>query len=91
MKAELFSKYRVLQEAEVRSRVNAYMEKYEKQLLIESETMILIGRQMILPAAHQHQTRLAEAIHATQAAGVDCDDQKAALQSFVDACAKTAA
>jgi glutamine synthetase len=81
---KLFSDYKVLQPEEVKSRVNASLEKYAKQLLIESETMVLIGRQMILPAALKHQTILANAVGATEAAGVDCGAQKEMLTKFVD-------
>lgn len=80
----LFEKYKVLNHAELESRVHIYLEKYVKQLLIESEAMVLIGRQMILPAAWQHQTRLAQAVSATESAGVACKDQKVGLQELVD-------
>ena len=80
----LFSKYTVLQPAEIESRLYAYMEKYAKQLLIESESMVLVARQMILPAALLHQTRLANAIATTNQAGVECKDQRATLTEFVD-------
>ncbi len=80
----LFEKYRVLNRVELESRVHIYLEKYVKQLLIESESMVLLGRQMILPAAWQHQTRLAQAITTTEAAGVQCKDQHVMLQELVD-------
>jgi glutamine synthetase len=80
----LFEKYRVLNRVELESRVHIYLEKYVKQLLIESEAMVLLGRQMILPAAWQHQTRLAQAITATEAAGAPCKDQRVVLQELVD-------
>jgi glutamine synthetase len=79
----LFAKYNVLNEAELGSRVNAYVEKYVKQLLIESETMVMLARQQILPAAHAHQARLARVVASTQAAGIACDEQKAELEGFV--------
>jgi len=79
----LFEKYNVLNEAEIKSRVSTYMEKYAKQMLIESESMVLLARQIILPAALAHQTRLAETVSATQSAGVECPDIKAQLQDFV--------
>jgi glutamine synthetase len=53
------------------------------QIQIESEQMVLIARQMILPAAYEHQARLAEAVGSTQAAGVDCDDAVNTLEQFV--------
>lgn len=80
---QLFEKYKVLNHDELESRVHIYLEKYIKQLLIESEAMVLLGRQMILPAAWQHQTRLANAITATQAAGVNCQDQQVVLEELV--------
>ncbi len=80
----LFSKYKVMQPAEIESRLYAYMEKYAKQLLIESESMVLMARQMILPAALLHQTRLANAISSTSDAGVECKDQVVTLTEFVD-------
>ena len=46
----LFGKYKVLTKAEIDSRVHAAMEKYAKQLQIESEAMVLMARQLILPA-----------------------------------------
>ncbi|MCZ6682754.1 MAG: glutamine synthetase III [Planctomycetota bacterium] len=80
----LFEKYSVLCEAEIKSRVSAYMEKYSKQLLIESETMVLMARQLILPAVIAHETRLAESVSALIAAEVDFKDRKAMLQEFGD-------
>jgi glutamine synthetase len=79
----LFKKYGVLSAAELESRVNIFFEKYAMQIQIESEQMVLIARQMILPAAYEHQARLAEAVASTQAAGVDCDDAVNTLEHFV--------
>jgi glutamine synthetase len=59
------------------------VEKYIKQLGIEAETMVSMARNQILPAALQHQQRVASAIAATKAAGVDDPDSTVALQSFV--------
>jgi glutamine synthetase len=59
------------------------VEKYIKQLGIEAETMVSMARNQILPAALQHQQRMASTIGATKAAGVDDPDSTAALQSFV--------
>jgi glutamine synthetase len=79
----LFQKYKVLNATEVESRVHIYLEKYIKELLIESEAMVLMARQVILPAAIAHQTRLAQSVAACKQAGVDCADTKAQLESFV--------
>src|ERR671915_1080467 len=80
---ELFKKYGVLSQAELDSRTHIAIEKYVKQLGIEAETMVSMARNQILPAALQHQQRLASAIGATKAAGVDDPDSTKALQSFV--------
>ncbi|MFQ5491124.1 MAG: glutamine synthetase type III, partial [Phycisphaerae bacterium] len=79
----LFGQYKVLDKAEVDSRVTAYLEKYALQILIEAECMVLMARQLILPAALKHQQRMAEAASAAETAGVGCASQKAALQEFV--------
>ena len=81
---ELFGRYDVLQEHELKSRIHAALERYCKQMLIESESMVLIGRQMILPAAHRHQNEMAQTVQNTMAAGVDCEDQKQSLRQFTD-------
>jgi glutamine synthetase len=81
--SQLFEKYKVLSHVEVESRLHIYLEKYVKQLLIESESMVLMARQLILPAAVQHQTRLAQAVAATMQAGVGCKDQQVELTEFV--------
>ncbi len=81
---KLFEKYKVLSKDEVESRVHIFMEKYAKELLIESEAMVLIGRQNILGAALAHQTVLAQAISSTEAAGVKVPAQRKALKEFVD-------
>ncbi len=81
---DLFTKYRVLNKAEVHSRTNIFVHRYVEHLLIESEQMVLMGRTLILPAAIEHQRRLAETIEATEDAGVDCISQKVALKQFVD-------
>jgi len=80
----LFKKYKVMNNAEVKSRANIFMSRYVDQLLIESEQMVVMGRTMILPAALQHQQRLATAVKATMDAGVDCKDSKSSLETFVD-------
>ncbi|MGE0491512.1 MAG: glutamine synthetase III [Vulcanimicrobiota bacterium] len=89
---KLFEKYKVLTGEEVESRVHIFMEKYVKELQIEVEQMVLIGRQNIMAAALEHQARLAKTIVATEAAGVKAPALKATLKSFaelVDRYAKT--
>ena len=80
---ELFRKYDVLSPAEVESRMHIAIEKYVKQLTIEAETMISIARSQILPAAIEHQALLAQSVSATEAAAVECEEDREALREFV--------
>ncbi|HEU5051416.1 MAG TPA: glutamine synthetase III [Gemmatimonadales bacterium] len=80
---DLFRKYDVLSPVEVESRMHIAVEKYVKQLTIESETMVSIARAQILPAALEHQTLLAQAVAATDAAGVECPEDRKALADYV--------
>jgi glutamine synthetase len=68
---ELFTKYRVFNERELQSRYNIFSEKYAKELTIEANMMVHLGRTMILPAALRYQTEVAQAVTATKAAGVE--------------------
>jgi glutamine synthetase len=81
--ADLFAKYKVLSRAETESRAVIFMEKYVKQIAIEADTMLGMARTQYLPAALAHQTRLADAVASTEAAGVDVDAQRNALEAFV--------
>jgi len=60
------------------------MGRYVHQLLIESEQMVLMARTMILPAALEHQERLARTVSATADAGVNCPQTMEMLDRFVD-------
>jgi glutamine synthetase len=79
---DLFKKYGVLTKSEVESRYHIAVEKYVKQMEIEAEMMVVIARTMVLPAAIKHQTMLAEAVTATDNAGVDCPEMVQSLTEF---------
>ncbi len=81
---ELFRKYKVLSKAETESRAHIFLEKFNKQVMIEAETMISMARTLLLPAALDHQTRLAEAVSATLAADVECEDLRGSLETYAD-------
>ncbi len=81
---DLFKKYKVLSPAETESRVTIFLEKYAKQVQIESEQMVLMARQLILPAALRHQRVMAEAVASSEGAGVEAPVERKALESFVD-------
>ncbi len=80
---DIFRKYGVLTRSEYESRIHVQLEKYVKQLGIEAETMVSMARSHILPAALEHQRRVAETVVATKAAGVDAADSAGALRDFV--------
>jgi glutamine synthetase len=81
---DLFGKYKVLSKIEVESRAFIFIEKYCKQVSIEAETMATMARTMYLPGVLHHQARMAEAVAATEAAGVEVDGQRNALEAFVE-------
>ncbi|MBC7835496.1 MAG: glutamine synthetase III [Phycisphaerales bacterium] len=80
---ELFKKYKVFTKPELESRFHIFVEKFVKQVSIEAETMVSMARTMILPAALEHQVRLAEAVSTTLAADVECDELRTDLEAFV--------
>ncbi|HEY4000748.1 MAG TPA: glutamine synthetase type III, partial [Candidatus Xenobia bacterium] len=81
--AALFEKYKVLTHEELHSRVHIFLEKYVKEVQIEAETMVLMARQLIHPAALEQQTLVANALNAAVTAGVKSDSQKQQLEVFV--------
>ena len=56
---ELFTKYSVLTERELESRLDIYLEQYCKSISVEARTTIEMGRTMIFPAAIRYQNQLA--------------------------------
>jgi len=80
----LFRQFKVLNKPEVESRTHIFLEKYVQQLLIEAETLASMARTQIHPAAVRHQTELAEADAATEAAGLDAADLRGHLERFGD-------
>ncbi len=58
----LYSKYKVYNEAEIRSRYEIGLENYAKVLHIEASTMLSMARKDIVPAAIRYGHELAEAI-----------------------------
>jgi glutamine synthetase len=56
--------------------------------VIEAQTMIQMSRQQILPAAVEHQRRLAQAVSATESAGVDASDGREDLEALTELLAR---
>lgn len=80
----VFKKYKVLSKIELESRMEIFAEQYLTQIGIEVRQMIEMARTMILPAALEHQRRLAAAVSATEGAGVDASNLRELLESFAD-------
>jgi len=57
---KLFEKYQVLSEREMHSRYEIYVERYVKDINMESLTALSIAKTEILPAALKYQGKLAE-------------------------------
>jgi glutamine synthetase len=80
----VFRKFKVLSKNELESRVEIFAEKYITEIGIEAEEMVVMARTMILPAAIKHQRNLAEAVAATEGAGVDSTAIRVELEDFVE-------
>jgi glutamine synthetase len=80
----IFRKYKVLSKTELESRAEIFAEKYITEISIESEQMASMARTMILPAAIKHQRNIAEAVGATEGAGVDSTALRSELEEFVE-------
>jgi glutamine synthetase len=84
---DLFDKYSVLSEAELKSRYEVYSEAYDEQVAIEARCAITMAKTSIAPAALEYQAELAETIKSVEAVGVsDVDGTRELLK---DACAET--
>ena len=68
---ELFTKYNILSEAELRSRQEIYLEQYVKTVNTEANLMIRMARTVIFPAAMRYQGQLAETCSNLMAIGHD--------------------
>jgi glutamine synthetase len=79
---ELFAKYKVYSERELRSRYAILSENYVKTVNIEGQLTVMMGKTMILPAALRYQAEVATSVNATKAAGVDNSAQADLLRSL---------
>jgi glutamine synthetase len=80
----IFAKYHVLTEEELQSRYNIMLENYCKTVNIEALLTSSIATTMVLPAALQYQTRVAQAIIATKEAvsGLDVGSEEQLLREI---------
>lgn len=70
---ELFTKYSVLSERELESRLEIYLEQYCKSVAVETNLTIEMARTMIFPAAIRYQNELASTCANLQTLGYEFD------------------
>ena len=81
---DLFRKYGVLNNRELKARYEILVEQYNSVLMIEANTLSSILKTEVMPSAILFQTQLAEAVSATNAAGADCAATRELLQQHIE-------
>lgn len=86
---DLFEEFNVLNEAEIKSRYEVKLEKYNKTLNIEIRTMKRLVRRDYLPAINRYAAEIAKNIAAIEAVSPELDQkpQKKKLQTLLDGAA----
>jgi glutamine synthetase len=79
----LFAKYGILNNRELKARVEVLYEKYNTVMDIEARTLLSMLRKQVLPAALRFQTELAETVAASAAAGIACPETETQLRDLV--------
>ena len=82
---DLFKKYKVLNNRELKARYEILVEQYVTILQIETNTLCTMLRTQILPAALRTQAQYADAVAATQATGASCSASEKLLQQLLEA------
>lgn len=77
-----FTRFGILNEAELEARKFIFLEQFNKQVLIEANTLVGLCRQHVAPAAQRHLRELAEAVASAEAVSVDCTDLRSRLESY---------
>ncbi|QEG37788.1 glutamine synthetase III family protein [Bythopirellula goksoeyrii] len=70
---EIFSKYGVLSERELESRLETYLEQYCNTVSVEAKLTVEMAKTLIFPAAVRYQSQLASACANLAAVGIDFD------------------
>ncbi|MBY0262864.1 MAG: glutamine synthetase III [Phycisphaerales bacterium] len=79
---DLFKKYKVMSHSETESRAHIHIEKFNKQVSIEAETMVQVTKTMILPAVLLQQKTLADTVASVDQAGGDAEVAREELGHF---------
>ena len=81
---DLFKKYGVLSNRELKARYEILIEQYNTVLMIEANTLLSILRTEVLPAAIQAQAQVAEAVSATHSVGAECTGTEESLKAVIN-------
>jgi glutamine synthetase len=79
---ELFAKYKVYNEAELRSRFTILCENYVKVVTVEAKLTSFMAKTMIIPACLRYQTEVAGAVATSKAAGVEATTSMELLKTL---------
>ena len=82
---ELFSKYSILSEREVHSRLEIWAEQYVTKLTIELDTTEAIAKTMVYPAAVRYLEELASAVKDTKELGLKNSGLETMMKTVNDA------
>lgn len=81
---ELFTKYKVYTEGELKARYNILCETYVKTVAIEAKLTRFMGQTQILPACLRYQGEVAATVAAVKAAGVENAPQLTLLKTLTN-------
>jgi len=80
---ELFEKYKVLNEREIKARYEINVETYVKTVNVEAQLMVLMSNRYILPAVLKYQTEVANSVSSSKAAGIESREATKLLKEIV--------
>ena len=78
----LFTKYKILNERELRARYEIMVETYNKTVNVEGQLMVLMANRYILPAAFEYQKHVAQSVAAVKSAGGKSVEGKKTLDTL---------
>jgi len=80
---DIFQKYGVLNNDELKARAEVLREQYCTIVGIEARTLVAMIKTEVQPAGLRYQSELAETVSATQAAGLACPDTVELLTQLI--------
>jgi glutamine synthetase len=82
---DLFTKFKVYSEKELKSRYNILSEAYVKIVMIEAQTGLMMAKTLILPAALSYHKDVAESVAASKSVGITAPPGADLLASLTSA------